>query len=75
MLEITINGVTYEAVDTPITDDTDVSCRDCDIFKAKVPKSITSIPLCCEVGNSRARLSCCNQLAKRIKRTWKRKED
>ena len=50
-MRVTINGIEYESVDAQIVDGMDVSCRECDIFKAKIPKSVIEYPLCCEPGS------------------------
>lgn len=73
-MRVTIDGIEYESVDTQIMEDTDVSCRDCDIFKAKIPRSPIEYPLCYEVGKGggNARQSCCAKAARGIKRIWKK---
>jgi len=67
---ITINGVDYEPVDTQIIQGMDISCRGCDIFKAKIPRSPRGYPLCCEKGNTGARDSCYRLACRGIKRVW-----
>lgn len=67
-----INGVEYEPVDTEIKEGMDVSCRECDIFKARIPKAMTQYPLCYEKGNTKVRESCYNKATKNIKRIWKK---
>lgn len=59
-MRVVIYGIEYESVDIPIVDGMDVSCRECDIFKAKIPKSMIEYPLCCEPrsGGGNARQSC-----------------
>ena len=72
MKETIINGVKYKAVDTPIEEDTDFTCRECDIFKAKIPLSMIEFPLCCREGNKKVQESCRGMMSKHIKRLWKR---
>ena len=71
---LTIAGVEYEPVDTPIQKGMDVSCRECDIYKAKVPRSMAEFPLCYEVGKGggNARQSCYAKAVRGIKRIWKK---
>lgn len=68
---IVINGIKYVAVDTPLTDD-GFGCRDCDIYKAKIPQSMMQLPLCCEDEYQRVNDSCCEQLERGISRIWKK---
>lgn len=68
---ITINGVTYEPVDTPIKEGMDISCKQCDIYKAREPKSITQQPLCYESGNKKALQSCYKMSTLGVHRIWK----
>lgn len=72
MEETIINGVKYKAVDTPIEEGTDFTCRECDIFKAKIPLSMIEFPLCCREGNKKVQESCRAMISKHIKRLWKR---
>lgn len=71
-MRVTINGIEYESVDTKIVDGMDVSCRDCDIFKAKILKSLAEYPLCYETGSGKARMTCYSLACKGIKRIWKK---
>lgn len=72
-MRVTIDGVEYKPVDTPIQKGMDVSCRECDIYKAKVPRSMAEYPLCYEVGKGggKARQSCYGKAVRGIKRIWK----
>lgn len=73
-MRVTINGIEYESVDAQIVDGMDVSCRECDIFKAKIPKSVIEYPLCCEPGSGgggKARQSCYAKASRGIKRIFK----
>lgn len=73
-MRVKINGIEYEPVDTQIIEGMDISCRDCDIYKAKVPRSMIEYPLCYERGSGggNARQSCYAQARRGYKRTWKR---
>lgn len=71
-MRVTINGVEYESVDTQIVEGMDVSCRDCDIFKAKIPRSPAEFPLCYERGGGKARKTCYNMACRGYKRIWKK---
>jgi hypothetical protein len=71
-MKITINGIEYESVDTQIVEGMDVSCRDCDIFKAKIPRSPVEFPLCYERGGRKARQTCYNMACRGYKRIWKK---
>lgn len=76
-MNITINGVEYEPVDTPITDGMFTHCKDCDIYKARPPKKPSEYPLCDTEGNSKAQRECSAQFVRGIHRIYKRvnKED
>lgn len=71
-MTVEINGVKYEPVDTEIKDDTDWSCRECDIYQARVPRSMAQFPLCHDKGNKRILISCCSQIKKGIRRIWRK---
>lgn len=73
-MRVIIDGVEYEPVDTEIQKGMDVGCRECDIFKTKIPKSMSEYPLCYEVGKGggNARQSCCGKARMGVKRIWKR---
>ena len=66
-VSITINGIEYIPVDTPMED----CCANCDIYKARPPQHMTQYPLCCDEENIKVNQSCCFQAAKGIKRIWK----
>lgn len=68
---IVINGVKYKAVDSKSLS-CDFTCGDCDIYKAKIPKSMMSLPLCCEEEYIKVNESCCEQSEKGITRIWKK---
>ena len=71
-MRVAINGVEYESVDAQIVDGMDVSCKDCDIFTAKIPRSPAELPLCFERGNGKTRQSCHNMACRGYKRIWKK---
>lgn len=71
--EVIIDGIKYVAVDEKFKEG-DFSCRDCDIYKAKVPQNMGQLPLCCEDEYCQVNESCCEQNYNGIKRIWK-KED
>lgn len=75
--EVTIDGIKYVAVDEKINGnlDLDFSCRDCDIYKARVPQNMAQLPLCFEDEYCKVNESCCEQDCNGIKRIWKKKED
>lgn len=64
---VVIHGVKYKAVDTKRKDFT---CKDCDIYKAKIPQNMMQLPLCLEYKS--VNKSCCEQFEKGIKRIWKK---
>ena len=68
---VVIHGIKYKAVDSK-REETDFTCGDCDIYKAKIPKSMMSLPLCCYKKNIEVVKSCCEQFEKDIKRIWKK---
>lgn len=68
---VVIHGIKYKAVDSNI-EETDFTCGCCDIYKAKIPKSMMSLPLCCEEKYIKVNESCCEQFEKGIKRIWKK---
>ena len=72
---VTIDGVKYESVDTPITEGMDISCKECDIFKARIPKSLIDVPLCYERTNGIIKQSCYAKAKMGIKRNFKRMEE
>ena len=67
---VIIHGIKYIPVDTPL-EDTDQTCKDCDIFKARPPQHMCQQPLCCDKENLKVNQSCCSQFEKGIKRIWK----
>ena len=69
MKTIVIHGVKYQAVDSKSKS---VTCKDCDIYKAKIPQSMMQLPLCCEKKYQKVNESCCKKFEKGIKRIWKR---
>ena len=73
-MKVTIDGIEYESADTQIIEGMDVSCRDCDIYKAKIPKSPIEYPLCFEPGRggSTARHSCYAMAVRGYKRIFKK---
>ena len=68
--KVTINGVTYIAVDTPKEGKED-NCLECDIFKARPPRFMFSNPICCDKEYSWINLSCCLKSNRNIHRIWK----
>lgn len=73
-MRVTINGIEYQSVDTQIIEGMDVSCRECDIFKARPPRSMMEYPLCYESGSGKARQSCYFHACRGIKRIFKKIE-
>ena len=67
---ITINGVKYVPIDTPIKD-YPRGCLDCDIFKLRPPQNMMQHPMCCDKEYRKVNKSCCNQHKKGIRRIWK----
>lgn len=70
-VSIIINGVTYEAVDTPIEEGKEYNCFECEILKIRPPQSMCSNPICCDKEYSWVNLSCCLQFNRNIHRIWK----
>ena len=70
-MRVKINGIEYESVDTQFMEGMDVSCHDCDIYKAKVPRSPGELPLCWHPGGGKARQGCYTAAIRGYKRTWK----
>lgn len=68
---VIIHGVKYKAIDEPL-DKTKFRCADCDIYKAKIPRHLGSIPLCCEDKYEKVNDSCYKQFEKGFKRIWKK---
>lgn len=68
---VVIHGVKYKAVDSK-RKRVDLTCKDCDIFKAKPPQHAFMYPLCCEEAYKKVNESCCEQFEKGIKRIWKK---
>lgn len=71
MKTVVIHGVKYQAVDSK-RKNVDFTCKDCDIYKAKIPQNMGQLPLCCEDKFQKVNKSCCKQFDKGIKRIWKR---
>ena len=71
MTTVVIHGVKYQAVDSN-TKSKYLTCKNCDIYKAKIPKNMGQLPLCCEDKYQKVNKSCCKQFDKGIKRIWKR---
>lgn len=67
---VVIHGIKYKAVDSKREDD--FTCKDCDIYKARIPQSMRMLPLCCEEEYIKVNESCCEQFEKGIKRIWKK---
>lgn len=68
---VVIHGVKYKAVDNKI-ELIEYTCGDCDIYKASIPKSMMSLPLCCYKKYIEVVESCTEQFEKGIKRIWKK---
>lgn len=68
---IVIHGIKYQAVDIP-SEKCDESCRDCDIYKARIPQHAFMPPLCCEDKYKRVNDSCSTQFEKGVNRKWKK---
>lgn len=69
--EVTINGVTYEAVDIPMGKDNEYNCLCCDIYKIRPPQRMCISPICCDKEYRWVNLSCCIQENEDIHRIWK----
>ena len=69
--EIVIHGIKYQAVDERLGD-CNFTCKDCDIYKAKIPQNMVQLPLCCVDKYIIVNKSCCKQYEKGIKRIWKK---
>lgn len=69
--EVTINGITYTAVDEPMIKGHPFSCAECDIFKAKLPRTMVDRPLCYDYGRKWVSYSCRSKLGQNIRRIWK----
>lgn len=67
---VVIHGVKYQAEDSK-RKDIDLTCKDCDIYKAKIPQHLGQMPLCCEDEYLKVNKSCCEQFDKGIKRIWR----
>ncbi len=68
---IVIHGVKYKAIDKPLKK-SNATCKDCDIYKAKIPQHSFMLPLCCEDRYIKVNKSCCIQFEKGINRKWKK---
>lgn len=68
---IVIHGIKYQAVDKP-AEECNLTCKDCDIYKAKPPQHAFMYPLCCEEKYKKLNESCCEQFEKGINRKWKK---
>jgi hypothetical protein len=66
--EVMINGIKYIAVDEEPKEG-NFSCKDCDIFKAQVPKNRMQIPLCVE---NEVNEYCYELECRGIRRIWKK---
>lgn len=66
---VVIHGVKYKAVDSKRKR---ITCKDCDIYKAKMPQNMGQLPLCCEDAYKKVNDSCCEQFENGIKRIWKK---
>ena len=69
--EVTINGITYIAVDEPMIKGYSYSCAGCDILNAKPPQTMVDRPLCYDHGRKWVSFSCCSKLGQNIRRIWK----
>lgn len=70
--EILIDGIKYIAVDEKFNEALNSLCRDCDIYKARIPQNLAQLPLCFEDEYFQANESCYEQACKGIKRIWKK---
>ena len=71
---VVIHGIKYKAVDSK-QDKQEIekfTCKDCDIYKARIPQSMRILPLCLEDKYIKVNESCCEQFEKGIKRIWKK---
>ena len=69
--EIEINGVTYIAIDKPLTSPFEGTCKECEIFKARHPHSMAENTICCDAEYIRINRHCCLKLRRKIHRIWK----
>jgi hypothetical protein len=72
MNKIEIDGVEYVPVDTPIILGMDVSCKECDIFKARETLTMSESPLCMDEGYEYVHDKCCDLYNNGILRTYKK---
>ena len=68
---VVFHGIKYKAVDSKRERD-DFTCKDCDIYKAKIPQNVGQLPLYLEDEYKKVNDSCCEQFEKGLKRIWKR---
>lgn len=68
---VVIHGIKYKAIDSKL-EYGNSTCGDCDIYIAKIPQFMMSVPLCCEEEYIKVNESCCEQFEKGIKRIWKK---
>lgn len=71
-MKVTILGVTYESVDTPLHEQSTETCFDCDIYKSKPPQGWFQYQICCFKPHEYVNKSCCDNLGKGIRRIFKR---
>ena len=71
MNEVIINGIHYEAIDTPMIEGERYNCLDCDIFKAQPPVMMFQDTLCLKEENYWVNESCCKKENEGINRIWK----
>lgn len=68
---VVIHGIKYKAVDSK-RKRVGFTCKECDIYKARIPYSMRILPLCLEEEYIKVNESCCEQFDKGIKRIWKK---
>lgn len=49
-VSIIINGVQYKAVDIAM-EGGEYTCKDCDIYKERIPQNMMQVPLCMDEEN------------------------
>lgn len=68
---VVIHGIKYKAVDSK-REQVGFTCKECDIYKARIPQSMRFLPLCLEDEYIKVNESCCEQFEKGVKRIWKK---
>ena len=74
-VSIIINGVRYDAVDTPIEIESPYTCEDCDIFKISNPTIMHPFPICCDKPHSKIGIACADKFDEGYFRIYKKIEE